>query len=203
MTPRILRRFIFLMALLTVGGFVFWDVVGGFVRRAPGDFQVETGSYRLQDGEYKEAMAYFNKALAEAPNHRGALMGRALVFIQTERYDDALAELSHLIDFLDKNLAKDDKTGVGVLAAAHANRGIVYDRLGQYQKALGDYVEALRTDHEAVEGPGIAHQILYGRDDLSTVRQRARYIHEQLQKPEHERLMHVPELDAKQRMYKP
>lgn len=203
MNPRVLRRFVVLMALLTVGAFVFWDLLEGYVTRAPGDFNTEMGSHRLEDGRYDEALDYFDKALEEAPNHRGALMGRALVFIQTERYDEALAELDSLIGFLETSLEPDDKTGRGALAAAYANRGIVYDRLGQYEKALKSYVQALNTDDETVEGPGVIHKILYGADDVSSVRDRARYIYEQLRLPEDERVLRIPDLDAKQRMYKP
>jgi tetratricopeptide (TPR) repeat protein len=203
MNPRVVRRFIVLMVLLTVGGFIFWDVLDDFVKRAPGDFNTEMGSNRLVDEQYDEAIDYFDKALEEAPDHRGALMGRALVFIQTERYPEAIAELDYLIEFLNRDLAEDDNTGRGVLAAAHANRGIVYDRLAKYEAALADYIQALNTDNETVEGPGVIDKILYGSDDVSSVRDRAIYIHEQLQLPAGERLMRVPELDAKQRMYKP
>jgi tetratricopeptide (TPR) repeat protein len=203
MNPRVLRRFIVLMALLTVGAFVFWDVLEGYVQREPGDYYTEVGSNRLVDELHDEALENFDKALEEAPDHRGALMGRALVFIQTERYDDALAELDYLIEFLDKTLEPDDDTGRGVLAAAYANRGIAYDRLGRYEQALENYVQALNTDNETVEGPGVIHKILYGSDRVSTVRDRAIYIYEQFQLPEEERVLRIPELDAKQRMYKP
>ncbi|MDH3472958.1 MAG: tetratricopeptide repeat protein [Rhodospirillales bacterium] len=203
MNPRVVRRFIVLMALLTVGGFIFWDVLDDFVKRAPGDFETEMGSNRLVDEQYDEAMDYFDKALLEAPDHRGALMGRALVFIRTERYDEAIAELDYLIDFLNRNLTEVDDTGRGVLAAAHANRGIVHDRQERYEEALADYIQALNTDNETVGGPGVIDKILYGSEGVSSVRDRAIYIHEQLQLPEGERLMRVPELDAKQRMYKP
>jgi tetratricopeptide (TPR) repeat protein len=201
--PRVLRRFIFLMALLTVGAFVFWDVLDDFVRREPGDYYTEVGSNRLVDELYDEALDNFDKALEESPDHRGALMGRGLVFIRTERYEDAVAEFDYLIGYLDRTLEPDDRTGVGALAAAYANRGVAYDFLGEYQKALDSYVEALKVDEEVVEGPGVVHKILYGSDRVSTVRDRARYIYEQLQKPEDERLMRIPELDAKQRMHKP
>jgi tetratricopeptide (TPR) repeat protein len=201
--PRVLRRFIFLMALLTVGAFVFWDVLDDFVRREPGDYYTEVGSNRLVDELYDEALDNFDKALEGSPDHRGALMGRGLVFIRTERYEDAVAEFDYLIGYLDRTLEPDDRTGVGALAAAYANRGVAYDFLGEYQKALDSYVEALKVDEEVVEGPGVVHKILYGSDRVSTVRDRARYIYEQLQKPEDERLMRIPELDAKQRMHKP
>ena len=203
MNRRVLRRFVMLLALLTVGAFIFWDVLEDFVSRAPGDFNTEIGSQRLEDGLYDEAIENFDKALEEAPNHRGALMGRALVFIQTERYEDAIAELDSLIRFLEETLEPDDRTGRGVLAAAYANRGIVYDRLAQYEKALENYVQALNTDGETVEGPGVIYKILYDSEKVSSVRDRAIYLHEQLQLPEEERVLRIPELDAKQRMYKP
>ncbi|WP_282606464.1 tetratricopeptide repeat protein [Pelagibius sp. Alg239-R121] len=198
-----LRRFIFLMALLTLGGFLFWTLVPGYFDRPPGNYETETGTLRLEDGLYAEALAHFDKALEEQKNHRGALMGRALVFIQTQRYEKAQAELEHLIDFLSDNLAEDDETGRGVLAAAYANRGIVLDRTERYEEALASYVQALNTDAGAVEGPGIIDKILHNSDDFSTVRKRAIYLQKQLKLPESERVLRIPKLDARQRMHKP
>jgi tetratricopeptide (TPR) repeat protein len=205
MNPKVLRRFIFLMAVLTVGGFIFWDIVSDFVNRPPGDYHTEVGDLRLRDGRHDEALAEFDKALEEAPDHRGALMGRALVFVQTERYDEAVGELGYLIERLEANLEAepDDETGRGVLAAAYANRGIVHDRLGHYQRALDDYIAALKVDSGTLDGPDIFQKLLYAGDHVSTVRDRARYLYEQLQLPEDERLMSVPELDQQQFMYKP
>lgn len=205
MNPRVLRRFIFLMALLTVGGFIFWDVLSGFVSRHPGDYHTEVGDLRLRDRLYDEALAEFDQALEAAPDHRGALMGRALVFIQTERYDDAMAELDYLIEQLEQTLEAepDDTTGRGALAAAYANRGIVQDRLGRYETALENYIAALKTDANAVDGPDLFQKLLYAGGHVSTVQKRARYLYEQLQLPEEERLMSIPELDAQQWMYKP
>ncbi len=205
MNTKVLRRFIVLMAFLTFGGFVFWDVVTGFINRPPGDYHTEVGDLRLRDGRFDEALAAFDRALDEAPDHRGALMGRALVFIETERYEEAIGELGYLIERLEATLAAepDDATGRGALAAAYANRGIVLDRLGRYQSALDDYVSALKVDAGTLDGPDIFQKLLYAGDHVSTVRDRARYLYEQLQLPEDERVMSVPELDRQQFMYKP
>ena len=130
-------------------------------------------------------------------------MGRALVFTQTERYDDAISEFDYLIRFLEETLEPDDRTGRGVLAAAYANRGIVYDRLGRYETALENYILALNTDAGTVAEPGVVHKILYDSDRISSVRKRAIYLQQQLQLPEDQRVMRIPELDARQRMHKP
>ena len=161
------------------------------------------GDIRLTEGNYEEALASFNRALRERPNHRGALMGRALVFIRTKQYEEASAELTYLIDYLRKNLEPDDPTGAGVMAAAYANRGIVHDTKGRYKEALADYIEALRTDEGALDGPGIIDKVIYGTPNPSTVRKRAIYIKEQLALPPEKRLLRVPEIDAEQRMHKP
>ena len=203
MSPKLLKRFIILMALFTAVMVIGSDVLRQWAERPPGDMETELGTLRLEDKLYDEAMAYYDKALELAPKHRGAMMGRALVHIQTERYQNALAELTDLIAFLKNNPSQLDATGRGVLAAAHANRGIVHDRMGSYRKALNDYVESLKTDEDSVSVPGVIHKILYGGEHVSSVRKRARYIYEQLQKPEAERLMRVPEIDALQRMHRP
>jgi tetratricopeptide (TPR) repeat protein len=203
MSHNVLQRFVILMAVATVGIFVFWEVLDDLVNRPPGDYHTEVGMLRLEDGLHDEAMESFDAALEQAPEHRGALMGRALVFIDLEQYDEALAELDYLIDYLSRTLEPGDATGLGALAAAHANKGIVLDRLGRYEEALASYVDALNTDRGTVSGPGIVHKILYATGKVSTVRERAQYIFEQLQLPEEKRLMRVPELDARQRAYKP
>jgi len=67
-------------------------------------------------------------------------MCKALVFISQKKYLEANEELTNLINFLVKNVKKDDKTGIGTLAAAYANRGIIKDRNINYEEALQDYI---------------------------------------------------------------
>jgi len=202
MNPRVLKRFTVLMfiALLLTGGLTL--LYDSFFDRPSGDYETERGDILLSGGDYDDAMIYFNKALEVSPNHRGALMGRALVFFQTKQYAEASEELDYLIDWLTKTLSPDDLTGWGALAAAYANRAIILDRQGLHSAALDDYVKALQVDEESVDGPGLVYKILYDPRP-STVRTRARYIYEQLQLPEGERLLLHPVIDAESRMHKP
>ena len=201
--PNVLKRFIIYMAILTFVMFTIWGFVRSFMNRPPGDYETEVCDIRLKDKKYDQALKAANKALDKTPNHRGAMMCKALVFISEKKYIEADKVLTNLIIFLEKNLEDDDKTGIGTLAAAYANRGIIKDRNKNYEGALKDYAKALGIDHEAVAGPGLGTVILNYKFKSSSVRERALYLNEQLQLPEDERVLSIEELDAGQVMHKP
>ena len=209
--PKVLHRFIILMALLTFGGFTFWAVTGTYLQSPQGDYEVRQGDILFVDGEYDSALDRFNLALKKAPDHRGALMGRGLVYLQSERYTEAEVEFTYLIKYLEANLESDDITGIAVYAAAYANRGPMYNRMGcrpggaseLFEKAFADYVQAVKIDEGAIDGPNLIERVIYGTPRPSTIRLRAVYMQKQLALPESERLLCLPEKDSKQRMYKP
>ena len=191
------------MAILTFVMFTVWALVRSFMNRPPGDYETEVCDMRLKDKLYDKAIQAANIALEKTPNHRGAIMCKALVFISQKMYLEANEELNYLINFLEQNLEDDDKTGKGTLAAAYANRGIIKDRNKNYEEALQDYVKALGIDHEAVAGPGLGTIILNYKFKSSSVKERALYLNEQLQLPEDERVLSIKELDEGQVMHKP
>ena len=199
----VLKRFIIYMAILTFVMFTVWGFIRSFKDRPPGDYETEVCDIRLKDKKYDEAIEAANKALSKSPNHRGAIMCRALVFISEKKYIEADKELSYLIIFLENNLENDDRTGIGTLAAAYANRGIIKDRNKNYEAAFEDYVKALGIDHEAVAGPGLGTVILNYKFKSSSVKERALYLNDQLQLPEDQRILSIKELDEGQVMHKP
>jgi len=199
----VLKRFIIYMAILTFVMFTIWGFVKSFMNRPPGDYETEVCDIRLKDKKYDEALEAADKALNKTPYHRGAMMCKALVFISEKKYVEANRVLSNLIIFLEKNVEEDDRTGIGTLAAAYANRGIIKDRNKNYEEALKDYVKALGIDHEAVAGPGLGTVILNYKFKSSSVKERALYLNEQLQLPEDERVLSIEELDEGQVMHKP
>ena len=201
--PNVLKRFVIYMAILTFVMFTIWGFVKSFMDRPPGDYETEVCDIRLKDEKYDKALEAANEALNKTPYHRGAMMCKALIFISTKNYEKADKILSELIIFLEKNLEDDDKTGIGTLAAAYANRGIIKDRNKNYEEALKDYVKALGIDYDAVAGPGLGTVILNYKFKSSSVKDRALYLNEQLQLPEDERVLSIQELDEGQVMHKP
>ena len=191
------------MAILTFVMFTVWALIKSFTNRPPGDYETEVCDMRLKDKLYEKAIQAANVALEKTSNHRGAIMCKALVYISQKMYVEANKELNYLINFLEKTVEDDDRTGIGTLAAAYANRGIIKDRNKNYQGALQDYVKALGIDYEAVAGPGLGTIILNYKFKSSSVKERALYLNEQLQLPEDERVLSLKELDEGQVMHKP
>ena len=79
--PNIIKRFVIYMAILTFVMFTVWGFVKSFMNRPPGDYETEVCDIRLKDKKYGEALEAANIALEKTPNHRGAAMCKALVFI--------------------------------------------------------------------------------------------------------------------------
>ena len=191
------------MAILTFVMFTVWMLIKSFRNRPPGDYQTEVCDMRLKDKQYEKALEAAKLALEKRPDHRGAIMCKALIFISKKEYFKATEELNYLIKYLEKNNKEDDQTGKGILAASYANRGIIKDREKNYEGALKDYIKALGIDSEAVAGPGLGTIILNYKFKSSSVRERALYLNKQLQLPEEERVLSIKEVDEGQVMHKP
>jgi tetratricopeptide (TPR) repeat protein len=179
----------YIIGLLVLIGFIFYWRVG--VEKNPGDYNVRTGNYRLEDGQHEEAVKEFSEALGKNPAHAMARLGLAVTYMQMDRYEEAMQEFNLVIENNPE------------LAPAYADRGILYDRMGEYRKALADYKKALELDKEILEGPGWLWRFMRNIDEKPpTIKDRADYLESELAKPEDERLLRLPEEDEKQRMYK-
>jgi tetratricopeptide (TPR) repeat protein len=179
----------YIIGLLAIVGLIFYWRTG--VEKYPGDYNVRKGNYRLEDGQYEEAVKEFSEALGKNSDHAMARLGLALTYMQMGEASLAMQEFNLVIE------------NNPDLAPAYADRGILYDRMGEHKKALADYKKAIELDEEILEGPGWLWRFMRNIDEKPpTIKERAAYLEAELAKPEAERLLQVPELDEKQRMYK-
>jgi tetratricopeptide (TPR) repeat protein len=179
-------------ALLFTLAWVGWSVYDSIVReRNPGDAAYLAGNTYFEDGHFAEALPEYEAALAANPGHLFARRGRARSLMQLGRHEESLAVFDEVIGATPE------------FAASYANRGILHDRMGDYEAALADYRQALRLDPELADGPRWITRFLRNQAERPpTIADRERYLREQLTKPEAERVLRMPEVDAEQRPYK-
>ena len=117
-----MRRLAVVLSATGLALVVLWSLLKPYLFDAPpGDYEVRQGDILLTDGKYDSALERFEAALAVSPDHRGALMGKGIAFLQSGRPAQAEAVFTHLTDMLPRTLAADDATGRGVLSGAYAN----------------------------------------------------------------------------------
>ncbi len=180
---------IIVLGVLAVFGYHYYRY--SVMETTPGENQYRLGNKYLEDGKYEKALQIFDELLAEHTEYKEAHLARALTLLQMERFDEARESFDRAIEFDDR------------FANAYANRGILNDRVGQHEAALRDYRKALELDPELAEGPGFLWRFLRNiPEPPPTIADRADYLEEELKKSAGERLIRVPELDSKQRMYK-
>ena len=221
-TYRLLVRSALALTLAWIG----WTLYDGqFQTSAPEARELAAAARYLEDGEYPQALAAYRRVLKTQPENSGAVRGEAQALMRLgihqlrnarqrqlegetgqaeilrqqasrhlgsalQRYDQAIAH---------ETASLKDPRSLGV---AYANRGILKDQMGDYPGALEDYREALRLEPELAEGPGLLTRFLRNQAERPpSVADRVSYLAEQLARPESERLMRVPEQDARQRAY--
>jgi tetratricopeptide (TPR) repeat protein len=179
------------LSILGIVGFYYYKYT--FMESTPGENRFRLGNKYLEDGNYDEALQIFDEILVENAGYKEAHLAKAITLLQMGLLDESRKSFDRAI-LLDNHYAQ-----------AYADRGILNlnDRAGQYEAALHDYRKALKLNPELAEGPGWLWRFLRNIPDRPpTIADRADYLEEQLKKPESERLLRVPELDSKQRMYK-
>lgn len=181
-------------------GWVGWALYDYLASDDPHAIALETGRKYFKDGEYQEALREFEAILASDPQRLEALEGVARSLMQLERSEEAMQTFDSIIARADDYRELPDANRM--LGASYANRGILNDRLGNYEAAIADYEQAAALDEELNEGPHWLIRFLRNQpEQQATILQRAQYLRAQLALPEDQRLLTVPEIDETQRPY--
>lgn len=185
-------KFLKWTAITLTIAWVGWSIYDSmYSQRNPGDLPYLEANNLFEDGEYERALAKYDEALAIDANHIDAMRGRARTLMQLGQSPQALNAFNTAI-----SLAPE-------FGATYANRGILHDRMGRYEKAIADYDHALRLDPELADGPHWLTRFLRNQPEKPPgIAERAAYLRRELTKPEKERLLRIPERDAEQRSYK-
>lgn len=185
---RILKYVAFAMVL----GWVAWTLYDGFVRpRDAETIAMEAAHKAFADGQFERARQGYAEMLEQDPGHLEARRGLARTLLQLGRHGEALRHFDRVI------AAAPD------YGATYANRGILYDHMGDYRNALADYRRAMELDPELDEGPGWLTRFLRNQPQPPpTIGDRAAYLEQELAKPPEERVLRDPEEDARQRSWR-
>jgi tetratricopeptide (TPR) repeat protein len=185
------RRLLSVIAAAAAVVLVGWWISGSFLASpAPGDMAYLAGNRAFEDADYAAAEAAYRDALEVAPQHIDALRGLALSLDRQGLHERALATYDEAIAHAPE------------FAATYANRGILLDTMGRHEEALADYMRALELDPELADGPHWLTRFLRNQPEPPpTIADRAEYLRAELTKPEAERVLRIPEIDAQQRPY--
>lgn len=180
------------VAIVMVLAWIGWTIVDTFfIERIPGNTAYQEGELYFEDGEYRDALGKYEEALAEKPDAPYYVRAKARTLMQLGQNEEALRWFNRAVDLQP------------FFGGTYANRGILYDRMGEYKKAVADYEKALELDESTGEGPHWLVRFLRNQPEPPpTIADRLSYLKQELAKPESERVLRVPELDEEQRTYK-
>ena len=98
---------------------------------------VNRGVLHVADENYQKAVDDYATAMELYPGFGAIYVNRGNLFFLGESYKSAIAEYDKALDM-----------GVTQIHVAHLNRGMAYEKLGEFQKALSDYQVALELAPE-------------------------------------------------------
>ena len=217
-------RLLIRLAIALTVAWIAWTLIdSGLIKWDPGAYELEAARKNLEDGRYDEALAQYKAALDADSGNLGALRGMAQALMQlgvkaekSEQHDSkggaegraqALTYYTQAITLYDEAIMREEAREATpikrrILGVAYANRGILRDRMGDYPGALSDYGKSLDLEPKVADGPGFLIRFLRNQTEKPpTIADRAGYLRLELSKPEGERLLRMPALDARQRAY--
>lgn len=161
-----------------------------FAGFGPGDIAYVDANGSFKDGSYEKALELYEQALKEKPDHVPAMRGMANTYVQMKKYDAALRAINKVIELQPE------------FGGNYAIRGIVYDHLGEYEKAMADYEKSIKMEPEVTKGMHWLDRLLYNvQERPPTVADRLKYLKAQMALPPEKRVLRIPEIDEKQRPY--
>lgn len=109
------------------------------------------GSIYLLEGNYEEAIKYFNKKLRKNPKNLPSLFNKGAALLELRKYQESLEIFQNLLKL---NLAASEK------ADAYSNIGYILESQGKSENALERFKKAVEADPQHIEAMNNAANIL-------------------------------------------
>ena len=185
-------NFFMRIALVLTIAWISWSIYDGVLReKKASNSDYFAANKFFEDGFYEEALRAYRKSVVKSESQLNAKRGIARSLMQLGREDEALAMFNEVIE-----LEPD-------FAASYANRGILYDRIGNYHAAIADYQKALQLNPKLAYGPKWLTRFLRNQvEKPPTILGRMQYLQAEMAKPEDQRVLKLPEEDEIQHPYK-
>lgn len=170
--------------------FSLWLIWDHFINRPEEAKHYLTANNAFKDKNYDLALKEYFNSLKYNQEDVYSLEGVARSYMELKLYDNAESFFIKVI-----NINPD-------FAPAYANLGVLYDRQKKYKLAIFNYKKALQLNSELSKGMHWIDRLLYDvRETPSNIADRALYLEEQLNLPENERILNMPNIDDKQLNY--
>ena len=179
-------------ALLLTIAWIGWSIYdGAFREKVVGESAYHAGNKYFEDGLYSDALNSYREAHKKNSQFIDAKRGIARSLMQLGKNEEALQAFDEVI-------ALEPQFG-----ASYANRGILNDRMGNYSAAIADYNKAIQLNPELAEGPKWLTRFLRNQAEKPpTILDRVKYLQAEMDKPEDQRVLQLPQKDQEQRPYK-
>lgn len=155
-------------AALVAGGWFVYSYISTAPERARAEF--DRGMRKMGPGTYREAVSIFNRAIVIWPGFAEAYLNRGIAERNLGQEERAASDLDKASD-LDPNLARaydergriylakgDTRRAIGEFTKSiriqpttdgYYQRGLTYEALGEHQKAVADYDDAIAEMRDA------------------------------------------------------
>ena len=170
--------------------FTSWLVWDHISNKSLGANDYSAGNKAFKDRNYEIAYKSYLRAYNLNNEDVYIIEGLARSLMELNKYEEA-------IKYFELAIYKD-----GNFAPAYANLGILYDRIGNYEKAMELYEKALMLDADLEKGMHWLDRLLYNVKEVPpSIQDRLVYLKEQFLLNEDQRLLSVPEIDKDQPNY--
>ena len=169
-------------------GETLWThVIEKYPRQIPVAY-LNRGHYWYKNNQRGKALEDFSTAIEIHPEYLRAYMNRCLIYLESNDTENALKDYNRILDLMRPYDTSGNVLNPSV-SDALGNRGIIYSKMGQYEKAIPDFSLAIKLNPPNANNYINRAYVYYklgrmteAKNDVETARSRGAIINPSLEK---------------------